>query len=430
MFQNYLKVAFRNLTKYSIYSGINLLGLTLGMTCFLFILMYVQDELSYDQYHAKKDRLYRIHTDLKSGDTYDITIKSPAPLKPALEESFPEVETAFRFYRKWSMWLEYDDKKLLEEKLIYADPELFDIFSLNLLEGDSETALTAPNSVVLSETVAQKYFGDKSPIGATVIIDNDQPYEVTGVVEDVLKNTHFDFNIFMSMPDYVNNRDRFGWGADELMTYVVLEQGASPIELEEKIAERMDEWYPDILLSGKSVPYETFAEAGNYVKYSLMPVEDIHLHSHRKNELQANGDILYVRMFLIIGLFILILACVNFANLTTARSATRAKEVGIRKTIGAGREGLIFQFLGESSLVTATGFLLAIVVVHTAMPLFNQLAGKELVTSYFYTPLNVILFLGIGILTALLAGIYPALVLSAFRPTQVLKGALGKNISG
>ncbi len=430
MLQNYLKIAWRQLLKQKLYSIINVLGLTLGMACFLMLLLYVQDEWSYDRYHPKIDRMYRLHTDIKSGETYDVTIKSPATLKTTLQNDFAEVETAFRFYQRWPMWIEYEEKKLLEEKLIYADAELFDVFGLKLVKGNAKTALNSPNSIVLSETVAEKYFGAEEPIGKTLIVNNEEPYLVTGIVKEVPKNTHFDFNVFMAMPDYADNPERFGWGVNDFITYVVLKEGASPKALEEKIAGHLTKWFPDILLAGKPVPYETFADAGNFVQYSLMAVKDIHLHSHRKNELMANGDILYVRMFLIIGLFILVLACVNFANLTTARSVIRAKEVGIRKTIGARRSGLIYQFLGESSLVTAVGFILAIGALYVAMPWFNQLSGKAIAVPDFYTPSNVLLLLGIGLFTAILAGIYPAFVLSSFRPTQALKGMVGKRMSG
>lgn len=430
MLRNYLKVAWRNLLKQRLYALINIAGLTLGMSCFILLLMYVQDELSYDQHLEDGDRMYRVHMDLKSGETFDISIKTPAVLKPTLESEFPTVDKAFRFYKTWAMWMEYDDRSMLEEHMAYADPNLLDFFSLHLLKGNPETALQSPNSMIITETVAEKYFGTKDPLGEKVIVHDEEAYEITGVMADIPGNTHFDFDIFMSMPKYVNDPERFGWGVNEVVTYVLLQKGASPDVLESQISGKMGEWFPDILLAGRPVPYASFAEAGNYLKYPLMPVRDIHLHSHRKNELAANGDILYVRLFLIIGLFMLILACVNFANLATARSATRAKEVGIRKTIGAGRGGLIIQFMGESSLITVIGTLLAVITIHALLPWFNQLTGKELAINTFYTLRNILILGGIGLTTTLLAGIYPAFVLSAFRPVQVLKGTVRTNIAG
>ncbi|MEM9887912.1 MAG: ABC transporter permease [Bacteroidota bacterium] len=427
MWKNYLKVGLRNFTKHKVYSGINVLGLTLGISSFLFILMYLQDEWSFDRYHENIDRIYRVHSDLKSGETTDISIYSPRPLKTTLVEDYPEVEQSFSFHKRWSMWFEYGDKKLLEEQLIYADNEIFDILSFDFVAGDPSTALKEPRCVVLSQKVAEKYFGAKNPVGETIIINNDEPHKITGVVEELPINSHFDFNIFMSLPDYVDDEENLNWGDNNVVTYVLLKKDASAKALEHKLSKRLAEWFPDILLAGKPVPYQEFAAAGNYVKYSLMPAKDIHLQSHRKNEFLVNGNLQYVQIFLIIGLFIIVLACINFANLTTARAATRAREVGVRKAIGAARKNLIYQFLGESSLITATAFTLAFGVVLLALPWFNQLSGKALMISEFIVAKNIFLVAGLGIFITFLSGVYPAFVLSSFQPTEVLKGNLGKS---
>lgn len=427
MWKNYLRVSLRNFTRYKTYSGINILGLTLGISSFLFILMYLQDEWSFDQHHEKIERIYRVNNDLKSGETFDISIYSPRQLKHTLKEDYVEVENSFSFFKLWAMWMEYGDKKLLEEKLVYADNEIFDIFSMNMLEGNPMTALKEPNCVVLTKAIANKYFGSKSPIGETVIINNDEPHKVTGVIEDLPSTSHFDFNIYLSMPTRLDEEEQMSWGNNNVVTYALLREGSSATNLEQKLSNRMSEWFPDILLAGQPVPYKEFAAAGNYVKYSLMPAKDIHLHSQRKNEFLVNGNIQYINIFLIVGLIIILLACVNFVNLTTARANSRSKEVGVRKAIGAERKNLIYQFLGESSLLTSIAFLSAFAILIFGLPSFNQLSGKALTISDFFIPQTGLIVASLGVVIALLSGIYPAFVLSSFQPSKALKGTLSQN---
>lgn len=405
MLKNYIKIAYRNFSRHKGYSFINVSGLTLGIACFILIALFIQDEWSYDRYHKNADHIYRIESidplDSKAvGNT-----RMQAPIAPALVKEFPEVVSATRLWPKRNTLISRGNKKFYEDRLFYADPAIFDIFTFPLNQGDPKTALATPNSIVLTETMAKKYFADVDPIGQVVTIDNKMEYQVTGVLQDVPENSHFKLDFLIPFSNAVH---LFGNAVNEwnrvsaFYIYLLLQPGYAPATLEKKL--------PD---------FNKKYMAQNQVFY-LKPLISIHLHSHLPSELEPNSDIRYTYIFSAVAFLILLIACINFMNLATARSAQRAKEVGMRKVIGAYRWQLIGQFLSEAILFGFVAILLAVLLVELFLPTFNALVGKHL--SIDYSNMAVLLGLGgIALFAGMLAGSYPALFLSAFQPVYVLK---------
>ena len=419
MLKNYLKIALRNLRKHKAYSLINVAGLAIGLACFTLIVLFVQDELSYDRYHPDADRLYRIAIEIEASEGATRNAQSPPLWTTALLESYPEVEKAVRFKPPRQTWMvRYQDRQFSEKTWVFADSSVFEVFGVNLRRGTPETALTAPFTVVISEAMVEKYFRDEDPIGKTITIDNQYDFAVTGVFEDVPDNTHFHFDFlasFVSMNDpqtlYLLNVLEFPFPFS--YNYVLLEEGATKEAFEAKMPGFIEAHVPPQFLQG-----------GRQMRAFLQPITDIHLHSTLENEIEANGDASVVYIFLAVGLFILLIACVNFMNLATARSASRAKEVGMRKVVGAQRRHLIGQFLGESALLALVALVLAMVLVALALPTFGSLTGKAITIGTLIAPTFVLALIGVALTVGLLAGSYPAFFLSAFRPAAVLKGEL------
>ncbi len=427
MFRNYLTVALRNLWKHKFYSIINILGLAIGLACFLFILLFIRDELSYDLYHEKADRTYRVNFE---GHAFEQDLNFAvvgAPLGPTILEAYPEVEQQCRFRRYGSYAVRYKDQSYTEDAVIFADSTLFDVFSFDLVKGDPQKALIEPNTIVITEEMAEKYFGSEDPIGKNLTLDNDELCRVTGVMKAIPKNTHFNFDMFVSMPTTGESRNNM-WMSNNFQTYVVLRKGADPDQVNAKFDQLVRDYVgPEIeQFMGKTM--DDLLAAGNFINFSLFPMSKIHLYSDKQEELAATSDIKYIYIFAFIGVFILLLACINFMNLSTARSASRAKEVGMRKVVGAGRAQLIFQFLSESVVITFLGFLLAIVSLITLLSRFNVLAGKELSIAQINQPSLWAFMLFLVAFVGILAGSYPAFYLSAFKPIAVLKGRLVKRL--
>lgn len=418
MFQNYLKSAFRNLTKNKLYTLINILGLTVGMTCFTLIVFYVQYELSYDQQDEKADQIYRIAQQQKGNtfrgsDRYAVT---PIILTSSLMEDFPEVEAATSLQLGANL-LSKDDKIFFERGL-FADEFVFDVFTIPVLEGEGKTAIKDPNSILLTKTLAEKYFGNVSPVGKTILFRNERLLNVKGVIEDVSKNQHFTYDYIVSLQnsqDYARDIEggEYEWISNNYRSYMRLAEGADYKALEEK----MYSAYNDNVLAAFSK-----AELAFEHKYFLQPLQDIHLHSNINFEISRNNDIRYVYLFASIALIILLLAAINYMNLATARSAHRSKEVGMRKVLGAKRGQLIKQLLGESFFLTLISFFLAIGLSSYLLPAFSQLVGLEIPFSivgnqWIFTGM-LIVALAIGGLS----GLYPAVVFSALNPVNAFKG--------
>ncbi len=420
MLRNYLNIAWRQLTSNTFYSVINIAGLALGLaSCFL-IYVYVDDELSYDQFHEKRNRIYRIVETFKTGESLVTTGLTPYKLAPDLKQQFPEIEKVVRIdYDIASDIVQYGDKQFLQKGITAVDADFFDVFSFRLLEGDPKTALVEPNTVVISDAKARLYFPDGDAMGKVLNFKN--PYHrniysarVTGIFEAMPPNSHLHKDFLLSMPTadalFPDRKESLGWTSH--FSYLLLSPGADPESLEKKINDYIFKTYPKEATAW-------------WARFPLQALNDIHLHSNLKEELEPNGDIVYVKIFSVVALIILALACINYMNLATARAATRAKEIGVRKVAGALKKQLVFQFMTESLLVCFFALLLGCGLAVACLPLFNFLAGKELRID-FLAGTTLVEFAGLALLVGVAAGTYPAFVLSAFRPVAVLKGAASK----
>jgi putative ABC transport system permease protein len=411
MIRNFLKIARRNLLKNKTFSIINIVGLAMGLACFMMIALYVADELSYDRYNEKADRIYRINSDIRFGGTDMNMAVSSDPMGAALKRDYPEVEQFARLYSSsGARLIKKGNEYLNEAQITYADSTIFDVFTLPAVAGNTKTALNEPNTVVITESTAKKYFGSvDAAMGKTLECkeQNSTLYEVTAVIKDMPDNAHFHYDFFFSMDnvDY-----EFGnFLSHNFHTYVLLKPGTDYKAFNKHFKQVIDKY---ILPQAKQFlqieTMEDFAKTGNRLEYSLMPVTDIHLHSSRQVELSANGNIQYVYIFSAVALFILLIACINFMNLSTARSAGRAKEVGIRKVLGTEKKSLIGQFLTESTLMALIAMLLALVFIWLSIGWFNDIAGKQMKLSVLLQPAYLAILLLLPLIVGILAGVYPA----------------------
>ncbi len=430
MFKNYLKIAFRNLAKNKAFSAINIAGLAIGIGCFVLIALYVTDELSFDRFNEKGERIFRISSDIKFGGAETRYPFTSDMMGPIFKKDFPEVEDYTRIYTSnGSKLIKKDNGFINEEKVGHADSTFFNIFTLPAIAGDTKTALDEPNTVVITETTAKKYFGTTDAIGKIVETnDNDRTlytlYKVTAVIKDIPSNAHFNFDFLFSMKN-VN----YGWGqlmSHNFHTYLLLKPGTDIKVFEKRSLDQYINKY--VLPEANQVmgvsSMEDFERSGNKLRYSLTPLLDIHLYSGRPFELSPGGNIQYVYIFSLVAVFILLIACINFMNLTTARSSNRAKEVGIRKVLGTNKKNLITQFLSESTVMAIISTLLGIGIVLLALPLFNSVAGKSMQISNLFTPIFILFLVMLPFVVGLIAGSYPAFFLSSFKPIMVLKGKL------
>ena len=423
MFKNYFKVAVRNLWKNKGYSAINIFGLAIGLATCLLIFIYVIDEMSYDRFNKKADRIYRVDGDINFGGTHWILAVAPDPLGPTLRNDFPQVEQYVRFRNYGGLLVKKDNQNVQEDKVIYADSTLFDVFTLPIIEGDPRTALKDPSSVVITERVARKYFNSVNAVGKTLVVSDTTNFKVSAVIKNMPVQSHFNFDFFLPLSRSEESRQG-SWLSNNFNTYVVLKPEADPKKLEGQLDVVVNKYVFPQAEQLFHATADEFKKSGTYVHYNLMPVTQIHLHSSKTAELGANGSVQYVYIFSAIAAFILLIACVNFMNLATARSSNRSKEVGVRKVLGSGRGNLIRQFLMESMMISFISMILAIGIAELLLPYFNRVSGKEIEIGLFSTSwlfpglLLLILFVG------LLAGSYPAFYLSAFQPITVLKGKL------
>lgn len=424
MLQNYLKIAWRNLRKYKFYSTINIFGLGIGIAAFLFMLLYIQDELSYDHYHEHASQIIRVDFHAKLGENEVITAENVPPAGPVFTQEFPEVTAFFRFRDRGSYLINYQADTYKEENIIFADSTFFQFFSIPLTEGNPRTVLTQPNSIVMTQAMAKKYFGSQEAIGKTVKLDNKADYTVTGIMEAMPKNTHFNYDFLLSMNTLQESKDMQNWGSSNFKTYLLVQEGADLVQLEQKIQATFKKNFEAVLRDFVGTSWDEFMAGGNYAKMAIMPLTDIHLRSDKMAEAAANGDIRYLYIFGIIGLFILLIASINFVNLSTARSVNRAKEVGVRKVVGAMRNHLVKQFLSESTLIAFLALVLAFGLLHIFLPYFNEITTKSFTFFRFYQPTFIMTIIGIALSVGLLSGLYPAFYLSAFQPIKVLKGSL------
>ncbi|MBU8893862.1 MAG: ABC transporter permease [Bacteroidales bacterium] len=417
MFKNLIKTAFRNIFKDFGYSGLNILGLTLGIASALFLIIYISNELSYDKYHENAERIYRVASHIKETDDEFTWIVAQVPFAPQVVVDYPEVEHAVRFIDAGRELFEYEDKEFYEESFYYVDSNIFEVFTYELIKGNSADALLEPNTMVLTETVAAKYFGKEDPIGKT-LVNGEDTYKVTGIIRDVPYNSHFRFEGLMSRSSLPKD---FGnsWGNFGVYTYIMLPEGVDYKQFESKIQEMYDKYMAEI-----------FESMGIRIEYVLDPILDIHLKSTYQGEPEPTGSYAYVLIFSIVALFLILIAAMNYMNLATARSTKRAREVGLRKVVGSHRGSLILQFIMESSLFTFISLVLSIVLVVLLMPQFNQLAGKSFEIDVLLSPVIIASVIGVIVVIGIFGGSYPAFYLSKFSPLTVMKGEITKGSSG
>ncbi|HEX8278577.1 MAG TPA: ABC transporter permease, partial [Segetibacter sp.] len=424
MIKNYLKIAIRNLWKNKAFSAINVFGLAIGMGTCLLITLYVLDELSFDKFNKKSERIYRADVDLKFGGAEQKFAVNCAPLAFTMVKDYPQIENAVRFRNYGPSVVKKGSQNIQEQNIIYTDSTLFDVFTIPMLAGDPKKALTEPNSVVISESIAEKYFGKTNAVGKQLLFDNKNLYSITGVIKDIPENSHFNFDFFISLAsDPLSREDN--WLSYNFNTYLLLRPGIDPKIIQAKFAEIIKKYMWPQAENIMHIKEKEFKSSGNYLNINLTSLTDIHLKSDRIAELSANSSIQNVYIFSAIAIFILVIACVNFMNLSTARSANRAKEVGVRKVLGTKRSNLISQFLTESVLLSLIAFIIALGISLLLLPFFNQLASKQFTLSPFEHALLLPALLVFAVLVGILAGSYPALYLSAFKPIEVLKGKLG-----
>ena len=418
MLSNTFKITLRNINRNKAFTFINIAGLGIGMACCILIVNYIVFESSYDRFHKNAENIYRVNTLFEIGDRGGKLASTNHPIGDYLRDNYDEVldSVKFRRYKNGQTLIEYEENKFFENRVYYADNSVFDVFTFPMLIGDPKRALTSPHSIVLTESYAAKYFGEDHPIGKILRLDNSEDYKVTGVIADIPRNTHFPINMLLSFESfYVNNPQLKGrWTGDfEVHTYVLLEKGFTSTELEEKLPAIVEKQMGKLL-----------KVIGGKVEYSIQPLTDIHLHSDLLNEPTGQSDIAYMYVFSAIALFILLIACFNFMNLSTARSAKRANEVGMRKVLGANKTKLVYQFLGESLILCAFAYVIAAGLAELSLPIIRSLTSVEL--SIFFTdiPLFVLISMGFVFIVGIVAGSYPAFFLSSFKPVSILKGSL------
>lgn len=427
MIRNYFTIALRNLRKHSFYSLINIAGLSVGVSICFIILLFVFNEWSYDKHFATADRVYRVRSEIKFGGNHWKMTYAPAPMAATLASDYPEVEATVRFRERGSYLVKRTTENFKENRVMWADKDFFHVFGIPVVAGNAESALSEPNSIAISQRIADKYFPNENALGQTLVLDNKWNMKITAIYQDLPPATHFHFEIIIAMAGLEEAKTPV-WFSNNFQTYILLREGASPAELENKFpALVLKHVMPQVAeVLGGDFTTEKFHEAGNMIDFRLQSLTDIHLHSALQGEFEPNFDITYMYLFLAVAAFILIIACINFMNLSTARSANRAKEVGIRKVMGSFRSHLMRQFLTESTLLSLFSFALAMAMAYLLLPYFNQLSDRQL-TIPFADPTLYALLLGAAVLVGLLAGIYPSFFLSAFKPINVLKGnmALG-----
>ncbi|MEP6726845.1 MAG: ABC transporter permease, partial [Bacteroidota bacterium] len=419
MIKNLLLVALRNFKRDKGYSLLNILGLTIGITFSLFLIFYIKDELSYDRYNKNAESIYRVNAYIKEKNK-DIMkwTSAPFPLGPALKKDYPEVEEMTRFVANGKTMYKNGELKFYEDKVFFADSTVFKVFSCQFIEGNPQTALVQPNSMVLTQTLAKKYFGkNSSAVGRLIQNDKNESFKVTAVIKDVPKNSHIIFNVLVSMTtlpkDFSNNFGNFN-----TFNYVLLKPNTNAAAFEKKLQPLYDRYLAAV-----------FKQFDIRIDFHVQKVTDIHLHSDISGEPEELGSMSYIYIFSAVAFFMLLIACINYMNLTTARSARRAKEIGIRKVSGSTKPQLIAQFLVESTLTAIFALLLSIGFIALFLPSFNALAGKFISLKTLFEPATFFIMLAIVAFVGLVGGSYPAFYLSKFKPVNILKGSLSKGSS-
>ena len=413
MIKNYITIAIRNITRNPVYAAINILGLTIGIICSLLLFLYINYEMNYDSFHEKKDRIFRVVSSAVIQDTKLVAPVTMEPMGAALQNDYSEVEHFCRVRARGEVLITIDDERFLEDKIYVVDSSFFEVFTFEVLKGNAKTCLVEPNSIVLTKTLADKYFPDQDPIGQIIKTGSaENTRKVTAIMAGPPQNSHITPNGLVSFSSFpINNF----WGNLSDYTYVVLKKGVD--------YQQFNEYFPAVY--DKYVK-ELFDKFNAYASFYLQPMTDIYLNSNLENELETVGNMAYLYVFGAIGLFMLLVACINYMNLATARSATRSREVGIRKALGSYRRQLIGQFITESIVITLFAAALSLIIVFFLIPSFNDLANVNIPMEFLTEPMVVAMVVVLVVFVGLIGGSYPSLYLSHFRPAEVLKGKSGK----
>ncbi|MCF2443537.1 ABC transporter permease [Dyadobacter sp. CY345] len=422
MIRNYLKIAWRNLLRNRIFSAINIVGLAIGLASCMLISLYVLDELSYDRFNEKADQIVRVvFKGTMNGGKINESHVMP-PTAGVLKADYPEVIEATRLRQAGRPKVLIGDKQYSDENMAFVDANFFKVFTLPFTKGNEKNALTEPNTIVITENTAAKYFGNQDPIGKVLNFKgSDIPYKVTGVIQDVPVNSHFRYELFGALSGLEESRSD-SWMVSEFFTYLLLQKGYDYKNLEVKLPQTVEKYMGPQLKKAMGISLTEFRKSGNDIGLYLQPLTDIHLYGDAVYDLSNSGDIKYVYIFGAVAVIMLIIACINFMNLSTAGSSKRAREVGVRKVMGSEKKELVLQFLLESVLLTSISLVLAIIFGLLALPLFNDLSGKDLSLQLKALPQLIPYLLLFGLAIGLLAGSYPAFFLSSFKPISVLKG--------
>lgn len=426
MFRNYLKITFRNLAKNKLYSFVNIFGLAIGVASFILIALFVIDELTYDSYNTNADRIFRVNAHYKIGDNRFNLANSPVPLAQVLADEYPEIQKVVRLNNKGFIYVKKDQEFIKEERFFYADSSMFDVFTIEFVSGNPKTALTQPSSVVLTDKMAEKYFPGKNPVGESLITSEGLDFIVTGVVKPVPNNSHFEFDFIASLNTLPENAETNWFGAF-VHTYVLTNKGITEKQLNDKIYSVAEKHLGPIIKAAFGVDYQEFLNNGNDFSFIFVPLKQIHLYSQVFNEFKEIGNINTIYLFSAIAILILIIGCINFINLATAKSSKRANEIGVRKALGSNKIQLVKQFLSESIILCFVAVLFSIVIVELTLSQFNLLTDKQLSLNLFG---NVFIAPGLIIFTLVLgvaAGLYPALLLASYKPVLVLKSKATAN---
>ncbi|MBA3647366.1 MAG: ABC transporter permease [Chitinophagales bacterium] len=433
MLKNYSKVALRNMLRQKGYTVLNLIGLAIGISVCMIIILFVNSELNFDNFHKKGDRIYRVVLDRRYPGRSTSYAIIPYSIGDAMKKEFPEIEQSVRLFQgqqDQGLFLRVDDKVFNEKNVLFADSNFFDVFTVPLLLGNASKALTLPNSLVVNESTAKKYFGSAAnALGKTITVD-DSAAVVTAVSKDLPPNSHFTFDVIASLSSFGNGVQKPDYVSFSCYNYLLLNANADAKALERKFPLIIEKYVSGDIEKNFGVSFKEFQSAGNGYHYYLQPLTKIHLTSNLEAELSPNGSINIVYAFSVIAFFILLLACINFINLSTARSLDRAKEVGIRKTFGSEQSALIRQFLFESVITSVLSLVIAIILIFVILPFFNGLFNLHLSALYFFQPLQFTFLILSVIFIGVLAGLYPAFVLSSFKPIIVLKGKFSFNPKG
>lgn len=422
MLQSYFKIAWRNLLRNRAFSAINITGLALGLSSCMLISLYVLDELSFDKYNEKADQIVRVifKGTMQGGKINESQVMPPTA--QTLKADYPEVLEATRLRQAGAPTVIISDNQYTGNPMAFVDSNFFQVFTLPLLKGNKKTVLSEPNTLVLTQKMAKTYFGDQDPIGRTITFKGSEtPFKITGIIEKVPDNSHFHFELFASMSSFEDSKSS-SWMTSEFFTYLVLQKGYNYKNLEAKLPQTVDKYIGPQLQKAMGVTMAEFRKSGNMIGLYLQPLTDIHLHSDFAYDLGQNGDIKYVYIFSAVALIMLIIACINFMNLSTAGASKRAREVGVRKVMGSQKKELIGQFLLESILLFSIALVFALLIGYAALPLFNTLSGKNLNLQFSNIASFLPQLLLFGLIIGVLAGSYPAFFLSSFKPISVLKG--------